>query len=250
MRVSVIGPACTSRSKTSGTRGLEADDPERRAVELDHLLVGVMRRVIGGDDVDAAVGDALEHRVAIGRLAQRRVHLEVGVVADRVRRATRRSARSGAARPRRSRGRRASLPARTARSDCRALMCAMWTCAAGQLRERDVALDHDRLGRAGNAAQPERAATIALVRDAVALERRILAVIDDRHAEHRRVLERAPHQQRRRHRPAVVGERDAAGGLLLAELGELLALRADRDGADRIDPREAGLGRLLQDELA
>ena len=63
------------------------------------------------------------------------------------------------------------------------------------------------------------------------------------------VFERAAHQQRRRHRPPVVGKGDAAGGLLLAELGELLALRADRHGADRIDARELRLGRLLQDEL-
>ena len=39
-------------------RRLEAGDAERRAVELDVLLVVVMRRVIGGDDVDAAVGEA------------------------------------------------------------------------------------------------------------------------------------------------------------------------------------------------
>ena len=54
-----------------------------------------------------------------------------------------------------------------------------------------------------------------------------------------RVLERPAHQQRRRDRPAVVGERDAAGGLLFAELGQLLALRSDRHGADRIDARAA-----------
>ena len=63
--------------------GLEPGDAERRAIELDHLLVGVVRRVVGRDHVDAAVGDALEHGVAIRGLAQRRVHLEVGVVLDR-----------------------------------------------------------------------------------------------------------------------------------------------------------------------
>ena len=36
---------------------LEADDAERRAVELDELLVRVVRRVVGGDHVDGAVGD-------------------------------------------------------------------------------------------------------------------------------------------------------------------------------------------------
>ena len=97
---------------------------------------------------------------------------------------------------------------------------------------------------------PSRDGEVPLVRDAVALERRILAVIDDRHVEHPRVLERAAHQQRRRDRPAVVGEGDAAGGLLLAELGELLAARPDRHRADRIDARELRFGRLLQDELA
>ena len=37
--------------------------------------------------------------------------------------------------------------------------------------------------------------------------------------------------------------------LLLAELGELLALRSDRHRADGIDARELCLGRLLEDEL-
>ena len=80
----------------------------------------------------------------------------------------------------------------------------------------------------------------ALVRDAVALERRVLAVVDHRHAEHRRVFERPPHQQRRLDRPAVVGDRDAAGRAQVADLGQLLALRSDRDRANRIHAREPG----------
>src|SRR2546428_13865652 len=58
--------------ETQRSRGLECGDAERRVVELDALLVVVMRRVIGGDDVDAAVGEAGEHRIAIRGLAQRR----------------------------------------------------------------------------------------------------------------------------------------------------------------------------------
>ena len=50
----------------------------------------------------------------------------------------------------------ASLPLRTARSDARALMCATWNARAGELREQDAALGAERLGRAGDAAQPER----------------------------------------------------------------------------------------------
>ena len=70
--------------------GLEPGDAERRMIELDVLLVVVVRRVVGGDDVDAAVGNALEHRIAVGGLAQRRVHLDVGVVRAPARRASRR----------------------------------------------------------------------------------------------------------------------------------------------------------------
>ena len=113
--------------------------------------------------------------------------------------------------------------------------------AAGHGRQRDVTLHHDRLGLARDAAQAEPRGVEALVRDAVALERRVLAVVDDGHAEQARVLERAPHQQRRRHRPAVVGHGDAARLPQLAELGELLALRSTRDRADRVDAREPGL---------
>ena len=83
IRVSEIRPAWTSRSKHDRHRGLEADDAERRAIELDHLLVDVVRRMVRGDHVHAAVGDALEHRVAILRRAQWRVHLEVRVVLHR-----------------------------------------------------------------------------------------------------------------------------------------------------------------------
>ena len=74
-------------------------------------------------------------------------------------------------------------------------------------------------------------------------------MIDDGQAEHAGVFERPAHQQRRRDRPAIVRERDAAGGLLLAELRQLLAFRADRHRADRIDAGEVRLGRLLDDEL-
>ena len=60
----------------------EADDAERRAVELHHLLVGVVRRVVGGNDVHGAVDDAVEHGVAVGRFPQRRVHATGRVVSD------------------------------------------------------------------------------------------------------------------------------------------------------------------------
>ena len=68
-----------------------------------------------------------------------------------------------------------------------------------------------------------------------------------REAEGLRVLEGAAHHARARHRLAVVGERDAAGLAQVAELGELLALLAARDGADRVDAHRALGARLLED---
>ena len=41
---------------------LEPDDAERGAVELDLLLVRVVRRMIGGDHVDGAVAEPADHR--------------------------------------------------------------------------------------------------------------------------------------------------------------------------------------------
>ncbi len=120
---------------------------------------------------------------------------------------------------------------------------------AGQLRERDVPLDHQRFRGSRYAAQPERRRAEALVRDSVSLQRGIFAVIDDRRPQHPGVFQGAPHQQRRGHRAAVVRKRDATCGTLFAELGELLATRPERHGTDRVDPRQPRLRRLLEDEL-
>src|SRR2546426_12103553 len=52
----------------------------------------------------------------------------------------------------------------------------------------------------------------------------------------------------RSHGPAVVRHRHGPRAHHFAELGELLALLAHGDGADRIDPREPGAHRLPHDE--
>jgi len=66
-------------------RGLEADDAERRVGERPRLLVGRVRRVVGGEAVDGAVGDRGDARRAVAFGAERRVHLGVRVVvADRL----------------------------------------------------------------------------------------------------------------------------------------------------------------------
>ena len=56
--------------------------PGEASRELAVLLERRVRRVIGGDGVDGAVGERLAQRVDVLGLAQRRVHLAGGVVAD------------------------------------------------------------------------------------------------------------------------------------------------------------------------
>ena len=223
-RGSEIRPVCTSRSNTSDTRGLEADDAERRAVELDLLLVGVMRRVVGGDDVDAcrrrcprASRRDPPPRAAAGSSCTF-VSYCIGAVERLV------GQREVVRRHLAGHAHAARLALRAPRAATAARSCAR----CGRAPPVSSASEMSRSTMIDSAApgmprRPSADGAEALVRDAVALERRILAVLDDRHVEHAGVLERAPHQQRRRHRPAVVGERDAAGGLQLADLGELLA---------------------------
>ena len=69
--------------EAQGHSRFEARDSEGRVIELDVLLIVMVRRMIGRDDIDAAVRDALQHCVAVSCLTQRRIHLEVRVVRDR-----------------------------------------------------------------------------------------------------------------------------------------------------------------------
>ncbi len=133
------------------------------------LLVGVMRRVIGGDRVDAAVDDPAHHRVDVRLLAQRRVHLAVRVELQRLfervvgQREMMRRHFAGDVEALR-------LAVRTARSDPRALMCAM--CTRPLVRPASVTSRWTMIVSAapGRPRQAERRRVEALVRDAVRLE--------------------------------------------------------------------------------
>jgi hypothetical protein len=121
--------------------------------------------------------------------------------------------------------------------------------AARQLGERDIAQRHDRLGLAGNSPETEPRGMKSFVRHPVGLQRLLLAVLDHRHAEHERVFERAAHQQRCRHRVAVVGDRHASSLSQLGDVGQLLALLATRHRADRVHAGQVRRRRLFQDVL-
>ena len=101
--------------------------------------------------------------------------------------------------------------------------------------EREVALDHHRLGHRGVGGKAELGGDGAFVHVAAARERRLLAVERERPAGDRRVLERAAHQAGGDDRHAVVGERDRAGVGELAHLRQLVAVLAARDRCEEAD---------------
>jgi len=113
-----------------------------------------MRRVIGGNDVDGPVGDPTQHRVAIGGLAQRRVHLHVRVVGNR--RAERFIRQREVMRRHLAGDAHAGFLALadTANRCARAHMGDMEP-RPGELSQQNAAFDPQRLCRAGNTAQSE-----------------------------------------------------------------------------------------------
>ena len=107
--------------------------------------------------------------------------------------------------------------------------------SAASWTSRATIVDSPTFGQPGEA---EARGGPALVHDAAAHEGRVLLVDDDGKVEHRGVLERAAHEHAVRDGLAVVGDGDDALGLHRADLGELDALEALRDGADREDADE------------
>ncbi len=121
--------------------------------------------------------------------------------------------------------------------------------AAGQLRQRDVAVDHHLLGGGRHAVQPQPHALEALVHDAAAGQVQVLAMAEHGLVEHPAIFQGAAHDLGADDRRAVVGEGDRAAFDQAADLGQLRALAALGDGADGKDVGVAGPLGLQIDEL-
>ena len=113
----------------------------------------------------------------------------------------------------------------------------MWTreptCSASRTSRAMI----DSSATAGQPPSPSSAETIALVHLGALGQARLLRVLGDDAAEGLHVLQGAAHDHGVVDALAVVGEDGDAGGRLVhgAQLGELLALQADGDGADGLD---------------
>ena len=229
-------PASAARARPRRTsaqaerqRGLEADDAERRAWSNSTSFSSrVVRRVIGGDDVDGAVGEPAAQRVDVGAPCAAagsswrwcRSRRPASSVSDEVVR--RHLARSRAA-PRALRV--ADQRRRVAACSC-ARRGGARRCSSASAMSRATMTDsavagHARAGRARERVEP------LVHRRRRRADRRSSSCAMTGRSNMRGVLERAPHQHRRR----ITGRPSSETATLparvqLADLGQLLALRA------------------------
>ena len=229
---------------------LEANDSERGDLKLALLLVQGMRRVVGDDAVDRAVGDAGTKRGGVLGRAQRRIHLEVrvvsvverGLVEEQVVRAD--LGRDGQ-----------SL--RLGRADelhaVRRRDVADVQGAAREAAQLDVTCDLDLLAGGRPAGQAQARAGTALVHHAMLREGADLAVAGDGAVELAHVVHDGAKHAGALDAMSVIREHAGALGDHIANLGQRLALLATRAGADGADVNEAAgvaLGDLVADTLA
>ncbi len=227
---------------------LEADDPERRRVEVHRLLVLVVRRVVGGDGIDRAVGRDPRRGPRVSERSR-----SGGFIFELVEKPERETSSSVSTRwcgatsqvtasPR-------ALASRTSSSERptdRWATCSRPPASSATSRSRATAAVSAIAGWAGSRRRVETAPSCM---GAPRGERRVFRMLHDRQPEEARVLEGAPQERAVGEPLAVVGESDGAGDLHLAELGQLLALLSLRDGADRIEPRAGDAAPFGRDEL-
>ena len=205
-------------------------------------------RVVGGDGVDHAVEDGLDHGVAVGGRAQRRVHLGVGVVEadvlvgeqEVVRRHLAGDAQAVAA----------GLAHGGQRRGGRGVGHVQVDAGVAQLGDQaDVALDDGGFGLGWHAAQtqagrrPGRAFMLAPLREA-----RVLGVLDDGEAHARGGGQRLAHDVVLEDGPAVVGDGHGSGGFEGGVVVESLRLwnRAWRRRWERREPDAPRSGACIQ----
>ncbi len=117
------------------------------------------------------------------------------------------------------------------------------------LRQENIPGKDDVLCHPRPAAEPEPGSRRSLVHVGEGRERMILAVLDDRHVEHARVLQRASHDAGRHDAHAIVADADRAGLAQLGHLRQLLTLLTHRDRRNRMELRSVELGRPPQHQL-
>ena len=202
--------------------------------------------MIGDDNVDGAVDDALTDGLGILLGAQRRIDLERGVVGlVQVVLGQKHVVRGGLA---------GHLDASglTGTHDLQAMGggdVLDVQLGTGQLGDLDVAGDLELLAGSRPALEGQTGRDLALVDLAVADQVLVLAVAHKDLAEHLAVVHATTEHARALHAATVVGEGDGAVGDHIAHLGHGLALKTAGHGARRIDAAVTDLDSAGLDEL-
>ena len=202
--------------------------------------------MIGDDNVDGAVDDALTDGLGILLGTQRRVDLERGVVGlVQVVLGQEHVVRGGLA---------GNLNASglTGTHDLQAMGggdVLDVQLGTSQLGDLDVAGDLELLAGSRPTLESQTGRNLALVDLAVADQVLVLAVAHKNLAEHLAVVHAATEHARALHAATVVGEGDGAVGNHIAHLGHGLALKTAGHGARRIDAAVTDLGSTGLDEL-
>ena len=195
--------------------------------------------MIGDDNVDGAVDDALTDGLGVLVGAQRRIDLERGVVGlVQVVLGQEHVMRGGLA---------GNLNASglTGTHDLQAMGggdVLDVQLGTGQLGDLDVAGDLELLAGSRPALEGQTGRDLALVDLAVADQVLVLAVAHKDLAEHLAVVHATTEHARALHAATVVGEGDGAVGDHIAHLGHGLALKTAGHGARRIDAAVTDLG--------
>ena len=202
--------------------------------------------MVGDDDVDGTVDDALTDSLGILLGAQRRIDLERGVVGlIQVVLGQEHVVRGGLA---------GDLHASrlTGTHELQAMGggdVLDVQLGAGQLGDLDIAGDLQLLACRRPALEGQTGRDLALVDLAVTDQVLVLAMAHKDLAEHLAVVHAATEHACTLHAATVVGEGDGAVGNHIAHLGHSLALKTAGHGARRIDAAVADLGSAGLDEL-
>ena len=212
-------------------RGLEAGDAVGRALELHFLLVHGVGRMVGGDGIHHAIEDGLDHGVAVGRRAQRRIHLGVGVVEADVLFGQQKVVRRDLA------GDAQAVAARLAHRGnggrCRSMRDVQMRAGVAQLGdEADVALHQCRLSLRRHAAQSQPERDGPGIHAGALGQPRVFGMLDDAESHARRGGQRLAHDAVFENRLAIVGDGHGAGGLESGEVVDGFTLGPARGRGD------------------
>ena len=123
------------RFKRKTDRRFQARDAEGATLELLHLVIARVRRVIGRDGIDCARDNAFDHSIDIDMAAQRRLHFVIAVIADQLRIGQDEVVRAWSPR---SRGGPRDLANATMATELRVERCATWKARASQVSARMI----------------------------------------------------------------------------------------------------------------